>query len=270
MNPHVPSPRQIAQRAAVPLALLLLSQATATQQSSPTSKAELAAVTARGRILAAYDVATWHATDAVLARKPGKGLVARYIARKTDNGWIVDFGRLNESRDTFLVAYVATQGAKPDEFTVELLDPPHADSGFDLHAAVAIETCLRDSGSAKIPYNTAVLPADSDRLYVYLLPAQTKTHVYVYGGDVRYLVSPDGSAIIEKHPMHKSIFQTDNSKLPKGAQLAGATHSHILSDAPEDSDVFVVLTRKPPVPEFVGTKSHLYKIGLDGTISVMK
>jgi len=270
MNPHVPSPRQIAQRAAVALALLLLSQTTAAQQSSPTSKAELAAITTRGRILAEYDVAAWRATDAVHPRNPAKGLVARYIARKTDNGWIVDFGRLSEGRDAFLVAYVATQGARPHEFTVEPLDPPHADSGFDLRAAIAIETCLRDFGSAKIPYNAAVLPADSDRLYVYLLPAQTKTEVYVYGGDVRYLVSPDGSTIVEKHPMHKSIFQTDNSKLPKGAQLAGGSHSHILSDAPEDSDVFVVLPRKPSVPEFVGTKSHLYKIELDGTISVMK
>lgn len=46
------------------------------------SDAELAAITARGRLLAGFDNAAWHATDAVMATKPKEGLVKRYIRGK--------------------------------------------------------------------------------------------------------------------------------------------------------------------------------------------
>jgi hypothetical protein len=40
-----------------------------------------------------------------------------------------------------------------------------------------------------------------------------------------------------------------------------------LSDVPEDTDVFYVLTRKPSTPEAVGTlNKKLYAISVDGTI----
>jgi hypothetical protein len=39
-----------------------------------------------------------------------------------------------------------------------------------------------------------------------------------------------------------------------------------LSDVPEDSNVFYVLTRKPSIPEIIGTtKKKLYRLALDGT-----
>jgi len=42
----------------------------------------------------------------------------RYIAQKTEAGWVVDFGRLNEVRDKFLVAYEAVQTASMP-FTIQ-------------------------------------------------------------------------------------------------------------------------------------------------------
>ena len=103
------------------------------------------------------------------------------------------------------------------------------------------------------------------------MPAQTTRGVYPEGADVRYLMSPDGSTIVEKRPLHKAILEFRSAGTP-GRTLAGHFHSHILSDVPEDTDVFYVLnlTRKPPVPEFVGTKNHVYQIQVDGTIHVMK
>ena len=56
-------------------------------------------VTARGRSLYEYDQAAWHATDAVQALHPPDQLVGRYIALKSDKGWIVAFGHLSEQRD---------------------------------------------------------------------------------------------------------------------------------------------------------------------------
>jgi hypothetical protein len=86
----------------------------------PPSKAELAAITERGRELAGYDAAAWHASDAVQAKQPKEGSVVRYIARKVDKKWTVAFGRLDEKGEAFVVAYEAIEGEKPGEFDVSL------------------------------------------------------------------------------------------------------------------------------------------------------
>lgn len=53
--------------------------------------------------------------------------------------------------------------------------------------------------------------------------------------------------------------------------MAAGVHTHILSDVPEDTDVFYVLTRKPSIPEMIGTRSHkFYEISTDGTIREAK
>jgi hypothetical protein len=99
------------------------------------------------------------------------------------------------------------------------------------------------------------------------MPAQTKTGIYPLGGDARYLITPDGGTIIEKRQLHKTIIEYDASSLPKGTTPAAGYHTHVLSDVPEDTDVFQVLTRQPPQPEYIGTMNKkLYVISPDGTI----
>ncbi|HEV2197879.1 MAG TPA: hypothetical protein VGR55_20010 [Candidatus Acidoferrum sp.] len=124
---------------------------------------------------------------------------------------------------------------------------------------------MKDFGATARPYNVAVLPAPADRLYVYLYPAQTKARVYPLGGDVRYLVSADGTKILEKRQMHKTILETGPAP---GKKVVSGIHTHVLSDLPEDTDVFHVLTQDPPLPEFVGTPHFTYKVNTDGTIQV--
>jgi hypothetical protein len=104
---------------------------------------------------------------------------------------------------------------------------------------------------------------------VYILPAQTVADVYPLGGDVRYLVSADGSNIIETRQLHKAIQEVKNS-VPAGTKPTAHFHTHILTDTPEDTDVFHVLRQKPPLPEFVGTKSGVYEVQIDGTIKRAK
>lgn len=164
------------------------------------------------------------------------------------------------------MAYEAAQGATLQEFTVEKLDPPLEDTSFYLSAAKAIDTALHDFQGQKHQYNVAVLPAPPDLFYVYVVPAQTEEGIYPLGGDARYLVSADGNTIIEKRQLHKSIIE-NRTELPKGATPAGSFHTHVLSDVPEDTDVFYVLTRKPSIPEIIGTTNKkLYEISPDGTI----
>jgi hypothetical protein len=251
------------------IALVLCSSSVLAQKSKPLSDAELAQITARGRMLEDYDTASWHATDAVLALKPAQGTVGRYIARRTNAGWVVVFGRFSEAKDAFLIVYEATQGSSPQQFTVKTYDPPEKDIDFFYRAAKAIEISLHNTQLEKRPYNTYVLPLDSGQLYVYILPAQTVTDVYPLGGDVRYLVSADGLNIIETRQLHKSIQEVKNS-VPAGAKPAAHFHTHILTDTPEDTDVFHVLCQKPPLPEFVGTRSGVYEVQIDGTIKRAK
>jgi hypothetical protein len=251
------------------IALVFCSISVVPQNSKPLADSELAAITARGRMLADYDTASWHATDAVLALKPPAGAVSRYIAKKTDPSWVVVFGKFTETKDGFLIAYEATQGSDPRQFAVKTYDPPRTDTGFFYFAAKAIEIALQNSHLERRPYNTYVLPLDSGQLYVYVLPAQTVADVYPLGGDVRYLVSADGSKIIETRRLHKSIMEVKHSA-PPGSKPAGGAHSHVLTDAPEDTDVFHVLRQKQPFPEAVGTKSGVYMVQTDGSIKRLK
>jgi hypothetical protein len=251
------------------IVLVLCGTAVSAQKSTPLSDSELAAITARGRMLAEYDTASWHATDAVLALKPAQGAVKRYIARKTEAGWVVVFGKFDETKDAFVVAYEATQGSNSRQFTVRTYDPPQKDTGFFYIAAKAIEISLQTTQLEKRPYNTYILPLDSGQLYVYVLPAQTVADVYPLGGDTRYLVSADGTNIIETRPLHKSILEIKQTA-PSGSKPAGGFHTHVLTDAPEDTDVFHVLRQKQPLPEAIGTKSCIYMVQIDGTIKRAK
>lgn len=228
-----------------------------------------AGITARGRMLAEYDGAARLATDVVLAAHPAKDSLTDYFAKKTDAGWVVAFGRLNDTRDKFLVVYQATQGATPEDFKAAQNIPPQEDTGFFYLAAKALETSRRDFQGENRPYNAAVLPAELNQMYVYIYPAQTRTGIYPLGGDVRYLISPDGSTIVEKRQLHKTILEVRPPGNP-AQKAVGGWHTHALSDVPEDTDVFHVLTRKPSGPEWVGAGKHVYKIQVDGTIVLEK
>lgn len=254
-------------RVILTLSIILVALTAFAGKKCPLPDAESAAISARGQMLEQYDQAGWHSTDAVLATKPEQGSVTRYIAKKTDSGWVVAFGRLDNAQDKFLVVYEATQGASLQQFTVKHYDPPLEDTGFYLFGARATATALKDFRGEKRPYNTMILSAQSGQMYVYVVPAQTINGVYPLGGDVRYLISADGNTIVEKRQLHKAIIDRDVRKLTR---VAAGFHTHVLSDVPEDTDVFFVLSERPPMPEYVGTKKQIYVIQADGSIACAK
>jgi hypothetical protein len=229
---------------------------------------ELMAITERGIALNEYDQAAWHATDAVQTANPKTVEGQRYIAKKENGRWTVVFGKLSADKSLFQIYYEVAQQIKPQEFKVKEERPERGDNGFYLVAARAIEVALGDFRGEKRPYNEAVLPAPQDQLFVYVYPAQTKARVYPLGGDVRYLISSDGTKILEKRQMHKTILETPPPD--KGKKLAAGFHSHVLSDLPEDTDVFHVLTQDPRMPEIVGTAHFTYRVQTDGAITIEK
>jgi hypothetical protein len=254
------------------LALCLSLVAKEKEKSDTPSVADLAAITARGRSLAEYDVAAWHATDVVQDLKPEQGSTRYYVAKKGESGWVVAFGRLNETHDKFLTLYEATQGTRPEFFTAKKYDPPLESSGFYLFAAKAFEAALKDLGPVNQPYNAYAIPSVTGQLYVYLLPSSDKDGVYLLGGDARYTFSADGGTLLEKRQMHKTILKFDfNDKSSGIKKIEAGYHIHVLSDIPEDSDVFYVLSRKPSIPEYIGMQDKkIYVVHTDGTIALGK
>jgi hypothetical protein len=142
-----------------------------------------------------------------------------------------------------------------------------ADTGFLVTAANAIavtEGSFRPIAQRR--YNTAVLPNDDGSAYVYFYPAQIDPEIFPLGGDERYRVSADGKTILEDHRMHQSILDVAPSA-PTGTTAVAGWHTDIFSDVPEDTDVFHVLARTPPTPDYVSAEGQMYKIAIDGTIT---
>lgn len=230
---------------------------------------DFAPIVARGRLLAAYDLAARNAYRAIRAEGPLQGAINQSIARQTETEWSVVFGRLADNGDKFLIVYEATQRGASDAFDVKKNDPPVADTGFYFLASKAIATARTVFQPEDHPYNTFVLPADAGQMYVYFEPAITSKDSVPLGGDARYLVSADGTKIVEARRMHASIIE--KSLPPQGTKAAGGFHTHLLSDSPEDSDVFYVLRQHPPMPEFVSTVHKCsYMISADGSIKLSK
>lgn len=233
------------------------------QSDQPPAQDKLDAITKRGKQLYAYDVAAWHATDAVFALKPANGSFTNYIARQNGSIWTVAFGKLNEARDKFVVAYEAVQDGAPESFKATKLETTREESGFYVGATKAIETARADFGKVSRPYNAAVLPAEGKDFYVYFLPAQTDAKIFPLGGDVRYTISENGEKILEKRQMHRSILEF---QVPTDVTPTSGYHIAIMDDIPEDSDVFHVLTRNLNIPEMIVTNKFVYNVAADGSI----
>lgn len=227
------------------------------------SRAELDAITERGKVLAAYDQAAWHSTDAVLALKPRDGAVTLYIPRQTPTGWVVAFGHLVGAGNAFIIEYEATSRTADGPFIANAVQPPRRDIDYFLRSARAIELAKGDFPFLNHQYNVAALPTAAGDWWVYLIPGQTKPDVWPLGGDGRYRISADGTIVLEKRLLHKSIIERRSAE---GA--AAGYHTHVLSDLPEDTDVFLVLSRRPAIPEYVGTQNFIYVINIDGSISI--
>lgn len=164
-----------------------------------------------------------------------------------------------------LVAYAATESSEAGKFVARGHDPPWEGADNLIAKERALELALASYSHPNRPYNSAILAAPGGSLYVYLYPAQEKDSIWPLGGDVRFTVSADGKQIIETRQLHKSIL--DMEFKPDQHPVAGY-HVHVLSDVPEDTDVFYVLNRRPSMSEYVGAGKHIFIVGTDGTISV--
>jgi hypothetical protein len=232
-------------------------------RDKPADAAELASITERGRAIAAYDQVAWHATDAVLAIPGAKDKVGMYIGRKTDAGWVVAFGKLNEDKDAFLLAYEADPTGDVLHPRVLVNTPPIEDRGEWLNEARAFNLARSVFPDTSRQYNGTVVELRDKSWYVYFYPAQTTFETYPVGGDIRYLVSSDGLTILETHHLHATEVVELGMKLPGGDHPALTAHDKALYDAPEDTDIANVLMMGG-IPMVVAGEKFVYTISADG------
>jgi hypothetical protein len=238
--------------------------------STRISRDSLDGISERGRTIAAYDAAAWHGSDAVMPLHPDYAAAPRYLAwrRPEDGRWDVVFGRLSAARDSFLIAYRAVQMRSGDTlYTAARVAPEEVDAGYYLRAARALELAERDFGKQSRPFNSIVVPiAGNAEWFVYLVPAPTRVGYWPLGADVRYRISSDGMSLKAKRRLHNTVLEYGPPK-PDGDRLAAAYHSAVLADEPEDTDVFLVLTRQPRVAEYIVSASYYFRIDTDGRIT---
>jgi len=249
------------------LAALLVARSIGAQTAAPPPDSALAGITARGRLLAAYDRAAWHGTDAVLAKLPNPVGVQGFLAEQDRTGnWHVLFGRLSPAADTLYVVARADQTVGPDSFRVDIPTGQATGSDAERVAFRAMRTAGTDLKASPRAwagtYNSYVLPRPDGGWLVYFLPAQTQQGVYPHGGDFRYQVSPDGSTVQSKFQMHQTVLM-----LSVPANAVAGMHTVVTADLPQDSDVFLVLSRVPLKPELVRTAHFNFQIDTGGTIT---
>ncbi len=238
------------------------------EPDAPPTRDDLDEISDRGRTLADYDYAAARGSDAIEKIEVKPGTVERYIAREDDGRWVVAFGKLSPKKDAFLTAFEAFEEDDENaDFTVKAYDPPRADKDFLLASALAIDLAFKNFVGPERPYNFAVVPADDDQLFIYVLPAQIKEGSWPLGGDTRFLVSADGKKILEKRKLHDQIVDFPPDQSGAAGKIQESSHVHELSDVPEDTDVFHVLVREPSIPEKITTKNYIYMIDAEGDVT---
>src|SRR4051812_17157051 len=82
---------------------------------------------------------------------------------------------------------------------------------------------------------------------------------------------PHGSApgpLVAKRQLHNALLEF-TARGDSNHTLQAGTHTAILDDIPEDTDVFHVLVRQPRVPDYIVTDAFLYIIDPDGRIRLI-
>jgi hypothetical protein len=269
----------MARTLAVALAIVASANAAGAQQPTWSTehvdeslRPELDAITARGRILAEYDQAAWHGTDAVMALPPDRSRIGGYLARRRADGlWEVVFGRLDGEAKEYLIAYRAVQRSAGDTaYVATTLSPREHDSDWYARAGRALDGAREAFGPVNRPYNAVVIPAsEGGDWFVYLMPAPTQPGVFPLGGDARYRVSRDGRTMLQHRRMHNAVLEYTRMRRP-GATAAASYHTAVLDDRPEDTDVFHVLSREPKLPEYIASKSYFFLVDVDGRITAYR
>lgn len=197
----------------------------------------------------------------------GKGLGGYLTVQEaTEEGqpgrsWAVQFFSA-ESPPRFLYKIRVSPGTKVKP-TFEKLDPPRpVASALPLIRArqTAIAELMRVEPPRQ-PINPVILPGAAigqQGILVYLLAGTKRPGVAVIGKHHRVLVSDDGARVLDFQPMTKSILELEFGRMDPGQKPAALMVSHIVTEWPLETHVFVSLLHRQPV--FVATSRFFWRV----------
>lgn len=241
------------------LALLAAPAAPALAQSSeaaptpvPITEWSRAKVIAMGQEIQRHDVASWVATDALMAKyrgtpptgltgwivvPDGRNLRVRFIRMQDETasaGWdvIVRNGRAGD------VIEVADGTLTPDEQAMFRARQTAAANIGRLRCSPRMNSVVVDD-------------PDSDGWLVWLLTSTDDANIVPMGGHYRFLISADGSAVQQRDMLTNSCLPMSRAA-PQGAQPAALTISQIVSNGPVETHVFLSLQQRLPIYVIAG------------------
>lgn len=228
-----------------------------------------------GREIFRHDQLAWHGTDALMESVDRETLMSEGSV-----GWVVDTGgprpllRFLRQRDgvveaSFDIVFEA-DGTQPrvavpeDRSLTDEQSRHHRATRAGLDALIA----------AEVPWcggnpNFVVLddPDDSGFLVYILRPKEDMDQIPV-GGHYRITVGKDGETVEQIDQLFASCLTVSRSQdLPEGASIAAVSMSHIVSDTPLETHVFLSLQEKLPFA-VITPDSRMWRIE-NGVIAAM-
>ncbi len=212
---------------------------------------DIATLEKLGRELYRQDQLAWVATDVVLA-KIGQAT----LAAGSPAGWVVDV-----SGEKPLVRFLRQQGDGVEaayDVRFEAQGEPVVETPADRHLTEkqlaqfhALQAAKKELLSGrhplwKGPYNHVLLddPAGSGFLVYFLRPKPARDVIPV-GGHYRVTVSADGKSVVQVDRLFASFLTVDKRRAP-GEKVEAAIMSHIVSDTPLETHVFLSLQDSLP------------------------
>jgi hypothetical protein len=220
------------------------------RQLTAEQSAEIARIETLGGLLYRHDQIAWHGTDALrdrgidLAGLQAAGWVTRITAGEPDR--LIYVGR-QEGVAVGLVQ--VSYDGEPPSVTDLKHGPLTGDSmaafkALDLTRNERMLSCSNTRNMVSFPD-----PAGQGWL-VYWMSATDQPDMMLSGGHTRFLVSPDGSAILGRLAMTKSCLTMPLKGGPTGQDLASVSVTHLVTDLPTEVHVFNSLLHKVPILVF--------------------
>ncbi len=248
------------------LLVALLFVAAAAQAEDLIRDFPIPTIVALGKELYLRDQLASDAFDALLATHPE-------AKERPVRGWITQ-----ADKDAECVYVVQEYGSEASLAYTVAFPERHAPKVEDQHGAglpdfVAKRYAARKAALAAIPkrmaerYNAEVLDApDGQGFLVYALASTVNPNEVMVGGHYRFTVSADGK-VQQVDALSRSalVLQKKSSDVPKDATVEGYAVSHVVSNTPVETHVYISLLHKMPL--YVSTPDHtIWKVS-DGEIS---
>lgn len=226
------------------LALFMVHVAAAEEDMPKIRAFDLDTIEALGRSMYDYDVTSARATDILFEQKLDMG---QYPIK----GWVV-----TEVQGEPLVTFVGEFGGDYLGF-FDIRPQASGENRFrmvDARALSAEETAQFKARQLTAPliahpcsnrYNSIVIKdPTSPSWLVYWIAATVDPGVIHVGGHYRFTVTPDGTAVESADRLSLSCLTADPNEVPEDASVAALYVTHLVSDTPVETHVFLNLLNR--------------------------